>query len=327
MEVLRKAKVESALGKLAELGDVYVPMQRGPVTGFFSWKTFDEDYDDLMLDILNVYQPPKNIVLPQKGKKIQLAKKDAVPRLKIIFAVRSCDIQGIDYLDDLFLTNAYENNEYKADREKTVLIANACYHPGHSCFCTSMGVNPTDAASADVIIHDVGKDGYVWESKTEKGQQVTAQIHDLLEEKELELPELLSFSRNVDDTDIAEKLGKIFDHPLWEKYSEPCISCGLCTYACPTCTCSEQHLKYCKDEDYDFPCYDSCLYRSDTLACSEIDPRQAAKGRLRNRFYHKLRFFSERYGKTLCTGCGRCIVVCPAGYGIDKMITEIREAE
>lgn len=327
MKVLRKAEVETALSKLAELANVYVPMQRGPVTGFFPWKTFNEDFDDLMLDILNVYQPPKHILKPPQQKTIQLEKDEPKPESKIIFGIRSCDVQGLRFQDEIFLTNAYTDNDYKSAREKTTIIANACYHPGPSCFCTSMGGNPVDPGSADVIIHDAGSSGYVWESKNEKGQILTEQIANLLEEKEIDVPELLTFSQTVDYTGIVEKLKNMFDHPLWEKYAEPCVSCGLCTYACPTCACSDSQLKHWQEEGYHFQCYDSCTYRTDILTNSKEDHRQSAIERFRNRLLHKLQFYPERYGKPLCSGCGRCFVVCPAGYGINRMITEVMAAE
>lgn len=335
MKVLSKAKIETALDKLAEIADVYVPMQRGPLTGYYSWKTYNEDNDDLLLDALNVYHPPKNVVLPQSGKmncckqsgtEVNCAKIYEEAEPKIIFGARGCDIQGIDYLDEFFSTNAYEDSIYKAHRDKTTIIANACYHPGPSCFCTSMGGNPTDAESADVIIRDAGKEGYVWESKSEKGQALTAKIADLLEEKEVQLPELLPFSRTVDYVDVAEKLKDMFEHPLWEKYSEPCKTCGICIYSCPTCYCFDIQVQHWGNEGYDFCCYDSCIYREHALDGGN-NARQAATERFRNRFLHKLQFYPERYGKALCTGCGRCIVVCPAGASIANIITEVKRNE
>ena len=72
--------------------------------------------------------------------------------------------------------------QYKARRDKLTIIASACYNPGTNCFCDSMGVSPTDPESADVIMREV-TGGYVWDVKTEKGEAVTKQIEDLLEEQ------------------------------------------------------------------------------------------------------------------------------------------------
>ena len=72
MKVLKTSKIEQVLDRLAQQADVYAPMLRGQQSGFFSWRSYDEDYDDLMFDILNVYQPPKDIVLPQTEKMLSL---------------------------------------------------------------------------------------------------------------------------------------------------------------------------------------------------------------------------------------------------------------
>jgi ferredoxin len=50
------------------------------------------------------------------------------------------------------------------------------------------------------------------------------------------------------------------------------------------------------------------------------NPRPTKKERLRNRYLHKLAYFDERYGKTLCVGCGRCISKCPASLDITEVI-------
>ncbi len=336
MKVIAKGKIETVLDRLAENADVFVPMQRGPQTGFFSWKSFDDYNDDLMLDILNVYLPPKNIVLSPteklctcrpEGAEIDNSQLDKEMEAKIIFGIRGCDVQAISELDQILLSQGNENRYYQTRRDRTILVASACYYPGASCFCTSMGGNPTEVAAADIIIHDVGADGYVWEAKTEKGQIITDKIADLLEEKQITLPEPKPLSRKVDDEGVAEKLQAMFEHPLWEKYSEPCHTCGICTFTCPSCNCFDMQSQNWGEEGCLFTCYDSCMYRGHTLMASRDNPGAAALERFRNRFLHKLQFYPERYGKTLCTGCGRCIALCPAGYSIVKIIAEVKEAD
>ena len=336
MKVLKTSKLEAAFNKLVGFGDLYVPMLRGSQSGFYSWKTYNEDYDDLMLDILNVYLPPKNFVLPQTEKlysfqqdgtrvSIEEVKQKIEP--KILFGIRACDVKGIDYLDEVFLTRGYDDIAYKERRDSLAIIASACYNPGTNCFCESMGVNPTEIESADVILREYGPEGYVWEVKTPKGEEVTKLIADLLEDEEVKLPELKSFLRQVEYEGVAEKLKDMFEHPIWDKASEPCQNCGICTYLCPTCYCFDIQVKSWGDEGYRFRCWDSCMYREYTQMAGGHNPREASKERFRNRFLHKLQFFPERYGPSLCTGCGRCVVVCPVGINITTIIQDIKEAE
>lgn len=335
MKVLKSSKIEQVLDRLAEQADVYVPMLRGPQSGFFSWKTYNEDSDDLMFDVLNVYQSPKNVVLPQtekmynfrqQGQDVNIDQVFADVQPKIIMGIRSCDVRGIEHLDEVFLTKGYVDEFYQARRDRTTIIANACYNPGQNCFCDSMGVNPTDPEAADVIMREV-PGGFVWESKTDKGQAVTSLIEDLLEEQEVELYTLKPFIQKVNYEGVAEKLKNMFEDPMWEKYSEPCQTCGICTYLCPTCYCFDVQVKNWGDEGYRFRCWDSCMYREYTLMAGGHNPREAAKERFRNRFLHKLEFFTERYGAPLCTGCGRCVVACPSGISIIKIIDLVKEAD
>lgn len=336
MKVLKTSKLETAFNKLASSADLYVPMLRGAQSGFYSWKTYNEDYDDLMIDILNVYLPPKNFVLPQterlynfkqEGMKIDIEEIKAELEPKILFGVRACDVKSIDYLDEVFLTRGYDDIAYQERRDSLTIIANACYNPGTNCFCDSMGVNPTEIESADIILREYGKEGYVWEVKTPKGEETTKLIADLLEDEEVKLPELKPFLRKVEYDGVAEKLKGMFDHPIWDRLSAPCQNCGICTYLCPTCYCFDIQVKTWGDEGYKFRCWDSCMYREYTQMAGGHNPREASKERFRNRFLHKLQFFNERYGSSLCTGCGRCVVVCPAGINITTIIQDIKEAD
>ena len=326
MKILRKSKIETVFNRFAEAAEVYVPMLRGQMSGYFTWKSYNEDYDDLILDQLNVYMPPKQVVIsPKKKSVIDLAGDSMEPQTKIIFGARGCDVRGIDYLDELFAEQGFNSAFYSERRDHTIIIANACYFPAPSCFCTSMGGNPTDPNSADVIIRDVGAEGYVWDSRSEKGRVLTEKIADILEEKEVHIPQLQPFSLKVEYEGVMEKIRDMYDHPLWEKLSEACQTCALCTYSCPTCYCFDEQAKRWGNEGYLFSCNDTCAYQNEGLISKGSSPREEANMRFRNRFLHKLQFYPERYGKPLCTGCGRCIAVCPSGASINKIISKVQE--
>ncbi|HHW60891.1 MAG TPA: 4Fe-4S ferredoxin [Syntrophomonadaceae bacterium] len=335
MKILNKSKLEEVLNRLGENADVYVPMSKGLQSGFYPWKSLEGGKDELMLDALNVYQPPKSVVFPQtermyslyqegKGLKIEETYENDEPR--VIFGARACDIKGIICMDEVFLTGGYEESFYKARRESTTIVANACYEPGPSCFCAAMGVDPLNPEGADVIIRDTG-DAYIWEALTEKGEALSSTIKDLLEEKELSVPEAKPFIQQVDYDGVAEKLKGMFEHPIWDRTSEACLNCGICTYICPSCYCFDIQVKMYGHEGYRFRCWDSCMYEEYTREAGGGNPRPTGRERFRNRFLHKLEFFTERYGHPLCTGCGRCIVVCPAGINITSIISEAKEAD
>jgi len=335
VKVLSKSKLETALNKLNQSAEVFLPMQKDKESGFYSWKLFNQGQDELMLNALNVYLPPKNVVLPQtermysikqEGQEIKIDKtfEDSSPR--VIFGARPCDLKAILCMDDVFLTRGYEDSFYKCRREAITIVANACFQPGPACFCAAMEINPLEPAGADVIICDAGE-AYSWEAKTPKGEALTAQITEYLEEKSLSLPAAKPFVQDVKYEGVAEKLKGMFNNHIWERLGESCHNCGICTYVCPSCYCFDIQVKMWGDEGYRFRCWDSCMYEEYSREAGGGNPRGSGIERFRNRFLHKLEFFKERYGTPLCTGCGRCIVACPAGINIVKIIDEIKEAE
>ncbi|MBC7075084.1 MAG: 4Fe-4S dicluster domain-containing protein [Syntrophomonadaceae bacterium] len=336
MKVLSKDKLETVFNRLAQESDVYVPMQRGEQSGFFSFLTYDAARDEIALDILNTYLPPKNIILPQtekmysfrqEGTKVNIEEVYEDSQPKIIFGIRGCDAKAVECLDMVFLTRGYEDSFYKSRRENTVIIANACYAPGPNCFCESMGIDPVNPRPADVIIRDTGNGTLVWEAASDKGKKISDQISEFLEEKDVKLPEAKQCQRQVAYDGVAEKLRDMFASPVWDKLSEPCQNCGICTYLCPTCYCFDIQVKSWGEEGYRFRCWDSCMYREYTQMAGGHNPRETGTERFRNRFLHKLEFFKERYGTSLCTGCGRCIIACPVGIDITNIVDLIKEVD
>lgn len=335
MNILSKSKLTEALNKLHSQQEVFVPLQRGAQSGYFSWGSFQPGRDELMLEALNVYQSPKNVVLPQTEKmyaiqsqgmevKIDQTFEDEHPTL--IFGARGCDVKGILAMDEVFLTRGFIDSFYQARRRRNTIIANACYAPGPNCFCNAMEVDPLEPAGADVIIRD-GGDYYVWEARTAKGEAVTAQLEGLLEDRQVPLPDARPFTQQVDYSGVAEKLKDMFDHPIWDQLAQPCINCGMCTYVCPSCYCFDIQVKMWGENGYRFRTWDSCMFEEYSREAGGGNPRGAAKERFRQRFLHKLEFFKERYGTPLCTGCGRCIIVCPTDVNIIRIIDAVKEAD
>ena len=40
---------------------------------------------------------------------------------------------------------------------------------------------------------------------------------------------------------------------------------------------------------------------------------------------HKFSIYPRRFQQTLCTGCGRCARVCPAGMDLPQIVSELEE--
>jgi ferredoxin len=65
------------------------------------------------------------------------------------------------------------------------------------------------------------------------------------------------------------------------------------------------------------------MFAAYTQMAGHHNPRADKTARVRQRFMHKLCFFEERYGKSLCVGCGRCLEMCPVALDITCLIDQI----
>ena len=131
----------------------------------------------------------------------------------------------------------------------------------------------------------------------------------------------------VDMTGVMQKLTQMGEHPIWEQAAKKCLTCGTCTFVCPTCYCFDISQENRMREGTRFRCWDSCMFSAYTEMAGGHNPRADKLPRVRQRFMHKLCFFEQRYGKSLCVGCGRCVEKCPVALDITVLIDEIGAAE
>jgi sulfhydrogenase subunit beta (sulfur reductase) len=116
---------------------------------------------------------------------------------------------------------------------------------------------------------------------------------------------------------------------LWMKNSERCLSCRACAYVCPTCRCfvvRDEMLALGKFER--IRCWDACTGENFRRVAGGHKPRPEKGERLRNRFFCKFYYFPLQYSlgaASACTGCGRCIEVCPVGVDITEVFMDLEK--
>ena len=114
---------------------------------------------------------------------------------------------------------------------------------------------------------------------------------------------------------------------MWERFSDRCLSCGICTFLCPTCHCFDI-----QDEMEGFDgrrarMWDTCMFSEYTLHTSGHNPRPTRKERTRNRISHKYSYFPEKFDVIACVGCGRCINYCPVNIDLLDILEDVKKAE
>lgn len=297
---------------------------------------------DVSLHYQNTVVPPKDWFFAQTEElftfentltELEIQESQPLTGQYVLFGVRPCDLQSIALLDTVFLGDVsgepYTDSHYQKKREQTTIIGLSCQDPLPSCFCTSFGFSPMSHDQADLMLTEIQGE-YLVEVVTEKGAQLIHQCSSLFEEalevdtKEL-AQELEDRTMNLNIDHVYQDLPRLFESPYWEELAQGCLGCGICTYVCPTCHCFDLSDESTGQKGRRIRTWDSCMYSNFTLMTSGENPRPSQKERVRQRFFHKLRYFQERYHQSLCVGCGRCIVKCPVNIDISQIISQVKE--
>jgi len=328
-KLLKKENLTDAINALLPSYEVFAPVGEGERLAFT--KIGAESSGKINLSGLPAVSP-KDLLFPRSetlygisldtGETYQ--QEEALPTA--IFGIRPCDARGIVNLDRVFIDEAYTDSAYADRREKLTIVTAACgVVQSPACFCDSMGGGPDSEEGSDAILTETD-DGSVFlvSFLTEKGDEIgkiweSAGLISSPGKAKAAAPPSCEL-KVTKPADLPEKLKAAFEDPAWGRFSEACIGCGACSFICPTCYCfdidSETHGGIAEQ----LRCWDCCVFSDYSRMAGGHNPRPTKKERLRQRYLHKLSWFDERYGRTLCVGCGRCIMKCPAGLDIASII-------
>jgi len=314
---------------------VFVPSLENDEAIMAEWDGKDVSFLDWYR---NTVKPPKANFLPPMEKLFNFKKNKGNYQIEVppadkskqlIFGIRPCDARALTILDMTF-TDAYEDPYYLARRKNAVLVGMTCTDPYDSCFCTSLESSPSDAANVDLMLTDIG-DSFLMEAVTDKGKKLIASASELKdatsadESKATEVKEAAAnkITRKIDARDIDKKLLASFDDKdYWEKVAAKCISCGICTFLCPTCYCFDINDEMVKNQGARFRNWDSCAFPVYTKMPME-NPREEKWHRIRQKVCHKYEFYPMNFGVIACTGCGRCIRLCPVNWDITQALNSL----
>ena len=330
---IAKNNLPALFRKINETKELYLPIRAAEQVNY---GVYTEDCE-VDLDTLKTVKSAKDAFFPQsetlytcnkEDKKWNITPEELQSQEFVVFGIKGCDIQGIEVLDKVFLSEPVDTF-YKARRDHGILVALACNEPEESCFCKAFGIDCTNP-KADVATWLVGEYLY-WNPLTDKGNALTEAVKELLEDTDdsavkaqqettKAIVEKLPYMNISLDGWNGDVLTEKFESPIWEELYKPCLACGTCTFVCPTCQCYDIKDYNTGNGVQRYRCWDSCMY-SDFTMMAHGNNRNSQMQRFRQRFMHKLVYFpANNNGMYSCVGCGRCVDKCPSSLNIVKVI-------
>jgi len=261
----------------------------------------------------------------------------------ILFGMHACDIYATSLLDKAFEDTNRDDN-YLEKRNKAILIGVSCM-PDPNCFCNKMGIDEyvhdkeriaKKEALYDIFFTNIGHK-YIAAIGTARGQKLFENYACASKpvESELELMSVVekkrieSFTNGLkpDYDEISKLLPKTYDSPVWNEYADRCFACGTCNLVCPTCYCfnitdsvSLDLKSGTRNRDWD-----GCMLSQFAEVSGGENFRGQVSARLRHRIFRKGLYIMEKFGKSGCTGCGRCYRNCTADISIVEMFNRLKE--
>lgn len=253
----------------------------------------------------------------------EMKEADMEEKAPLIF-LRSCDINSLRRIDDIYLRNGFEDPFYKKIREKAKFVLMGCEKSFENCFCVNMGTNTTD--EYDMYIKVNGNEVYL-DVKNEEFKDLMDKFNN---ESVDVTPDFVT--ENEVKVNIPENLTQeVMKSKMWDEYSERCIACGRCNFVCPTCTCFTMQDVFYEGSDRKKTgerrrVWASCQVNGYTDMAGGHSFRGDKGQRMRFKVMHKVHDYKKRFGYHMCVGCGRCDDICPEYISFSNCINKLADA-
>lgn len=325
-KIIQEKKLPDFIKSLVDKGiKVIAPVKRENLVVFDNVSSFDE----ISLNQVNTKKSVKEYFfaecetvckykIEKKDVKLEDVEKVSVPT--VIFGSRPCDAASLPILDEVFKWD-YEDKFYFDRREATTIVSISCLDCAEDCFCTAVESDPGNTAGSDLLFTNIGDGKFLVEVITEKGKKLVDSMSGFFEEgsgdKDSALKKVREkLGKKFELTEVKKWLDENFYSEFWKNRFNICIGCGTCTFLCPTCHCFDIQDETTPTTGRRVKNWDACQFKLFTLHASGHNPRNYQYERQRQRIMHKFKYYKDKFNKTLCVGCGRCITYCPVDLSL-----------
>jgi len=135
---------------------------------------------------------------------------------------------------------------YARRRARTFIVALACPDSEPECFCTAVGGAPDGTEGSDVfggaaaegLARSLAHGGWR-DALGEHEQALERGLRRGLGHRQAQGEKVAKKMRGQPIArDWAQKLEERFESGTWGQLAKSCVGCSICTYVCPSCTCS-----------------------------------------------------------------------------------------
>lgn len=338
--VINKIDFEKLVGILLESNEVVAPKKVAvdrngkPIHQYLPV----ENFIDMDLSYETTSHSAKTYFLPYKENlsTYRFEENDWTQEIKYriqpraLIGLHACDINALLKLDKVMMGDVYPS-PYYISRRKNTFIVGIDHKPCNGGFCHSLGTGVV-SRGFDLFLTDlgdryfvaVGSDrGYTTLNKAPVREVAEADAQDYLEVRKKICD---GFKNHLDTRNLPNLMDIEFESDVWTKWGNKCFSCGSCAMACPTCYCygvKEELSMDSKSSTKSKQLYSCCIVDFAEVAGGH-NFRPKAQTRLKYRYYHQHKGFSEAYDQSKCVGCGRCGRACVAGITPPDIIRDLQ---
>lgn len=336
---LPKNNYRRLIQNLSNLMPVYAPIQKEDF--LFFEKINQDNLEKAVIDTRRAIQPVKSFFIPPQRKVSEYFSfsPSGEQEERIILGVKNCDLHALKISDSVYsgeeFGEEYKDPFYIQARGKTVLISCDCMDPDENCFCRLVESNPFPEEGFDLNFSSI-EEGFIVQIGSEKGEKLVKENEGLFSDANQKMVN----TRDKNREKIARKVERInkelktaasyrelvkdsLDSPVWKDHSENCVDCGGCNQTCPTCRCFLLTDEKIQNKYERYYLWDACLLTGFARVAGGANPRSYLHQRFAHRLTCKFYFFPENVNIDACTGCGRCIAVCPGKIDMREVFRDL----